>query len=71
MIHRIWWRHSRNEATVIEQVLRSGMRAADLLPPAQRAGASSTQERSTQEISQRIAARAVKALNTRMAYFAV
>lgn len=50
----------------IEQVLKSGMRTADLLPPAQRARAVSTEV-----IGQRIAECTVEALNTRMAYFAV
>jgi 3-isopropylmalate dehydrogenase len=50
----------------IEQVLLSGMRTADLLPPAERDRASSTQE-----IGQRIADTTVEALNSRMAYFAV
>jgi 3-isopropylmalate dehydrogenase len=50
----------------IEQVLQSGLRTADLLPPAQRASACSTQE-----IGQRIAESTVEALNSRMAYFAV
>jgi 3-isopropylmalate dehydrogenase len=50
----------------IEQVLKSGMRTADLLPPAERANAVSTEI-----IGQRIAECTVEALNSRMAYFAV
>ncbi len=50
----------------IEQVLKSGMRTADLLPPAERARASSTED-----MGQRIADSVVEALNSRMAYFAV
>jgi 3-isopropylmalate dehydrogenase len=50
----------------IEQALKSGMRTADLLPPAERARASSTQQ-----IGQSIAELTVEALNSRMAYFAV
>jgi 3-isopropylmalate dehydrogenase len=50
----------------IEQVLKSGMRTADLLPPAERAKAASTEV-----IGQRIAELTVEALNSRMSYFAV
>jgi len=50
----------------IEAVLKSGMRTADLLPPAERSKAASTQE-----IGQRIAEATVEALNSRMSYFAV
>jgi 3-isopropylmalate dehydrogenase len=50
----------------IEQVLKAGMRTADLLPAAERARACSTQE-----IGQSIAELTVEVLNTRMAYFAV
>jgi 3-isopropylmalate dehydrogenase len=50
----------------IEQVLKSGMRTADLLPPAQRSSASSTEE-----IGKRIAGLAVWALNSNAAHFAV
>ena len=59
-----------NEADCIEaaidQVLKSGMRTADLLPAAERARATGTAE-----IGQRIAEATVEALNSRMAYFAV
>jgi 3-isopropylmalate dehydrogenase len=50
----------------IEAVLKSGMRTADLLPPAERARAVSTEE-----MGQRIAECTVEALNSRMSYFAV
>jgi len=50
----------------IEQVLKSGLRTADLLPPASRALPCSTEE-----MGQRIAESTVEALNSRMAYFAV
>jgi 3-isopropylmalate dehydrogenase len=50
----------------IEQVLKSGMRTADLLPAEERGSACSTEE-----IGQRIAECTVEALNSRMAYFAV
>jgi 3-isopropylmalate dehydrogenase len=50
----------------IEQVLKSGMKTADLLPRAERDHASSTEE-----VGQRIAECTVEALNSRMAYFAV
>jgi 3-isopropylmalate dehydrogenase len=50
----------------IAQVLKSGMRTADLLPPAERARACSTTE-----IGQSIAEHTVEALNSRMSYFAV
>jgi 3-isopropylmalate dehydrogenase len=50
----------------IEHVLKSGLRTADLLPPAERARACSTEE-----IGKRIAEHTVEALNSRMSYFAV
>ena len=50
----------------IEQVLKSGMRTADLLPAAERVRACSTQE-----IGQKIAEHTIETLNSRMAYFAV
>ena len=50
----------------IEQVLKSGMKTADLLPPHSRALPASTEE-----MGQRIAEATVEALNSRMAYFAV
>jgi 3-isopropylmalate dehydrogenase len=50
----------------IEAVLKSGMRTADLLPPAERSKACTTEE-----MGQRIAECTVEALNSRMAYFAV
>jgi 3-isopropylmalate dehydrogenase len=50
----------------IEQVLKSGMRTADLMVSTDRDRASSTEE-----IGQRIAECTVEALNSRMAYFAV
>ena len=50
----------------IEQVLKSGMRTADLLPAAERVRACSTQE-----IGQSIAEHTIETLNSRMAYFAV
>jgi 3-isopropylmalate dehydrogenase len=50
----------------IEQVLKSGMRTADLLPPAERGRASSTEE-----IGKRIAELTVEALNSSKAHFAV
>jgi 3-isopropylmalate dehydrogenase len=50
----------------IEAVLKSGFRTADLLPPAERAKACTTEE-----MGQRIAESTVEALHSRMAYFAV
>ncbi len=50
----------------IENVLKSGVRTADLLPPADRAKAVSTEV-----MGKRIAEYTVEALNSRMAYFAV
>ncbi|HVJ06217.1 MAG TPA: 3-isopropylmalate dehydrogenase [Candidatus Saccharimonadales bacterium] len=63
----------------IEQVLKSGMRTADLLPRAEKAGGNAggrtvvggNVAASTEEIGKRIAEYTVEALNTRMSYFAV
>ncbi len=63
----------------IEQVLKTGMRTADLLPRAERAGGSAggrsvvsgNVAASTEEVGKRIAEYTVEALNSRMAYFAV
>ncbi len=63
----------------IEQVLKTGMRTADLFPRSEKAGGnaggrsvvSGNVAASTEEVGKRIAEYTVEALNSRMAYFAV